>query len=93
MREGRALQEATAVPPASRPSVQDAFDAGYAAGANDAFGGYDGGWAVSTPYLVTLEPGPRQITYRIASRTPIAPEIDYYLCPNGRDICQQPRRP
>lgn len=39
------------------------------AGANDAFSGYDGGWAVSTPYLVTLEPGDRQITYRIASRT------------------------
>lgn len=89
--EGRALQEGTALAPGSRQPVQDAFNAGYVAGANDAFGGYDGGWALGAPYLVVLESGTGQVTYRIATRTTIEPNVDYYLCPNGRDICQQPR--
>ncbi len=59
--EGRALQQ----PQAGRA----AFKAGYAAGADDVFGGYDGGWSLGTPYVVTLEdpPGPR--AYAIASRS------------------------
>jgi hypothetical protein len=60
VRDGRALQ----VPTAAR----SAFDDGYAAGANDAFGGYDGGWDLDRPYVITLKKGQDGITYRIASR-------------------------
>lgn len=60
VQEGRALQ----VAPASR----SAFAAGYAAGANDVFGGYDGGWDFGRPYTITLAHGGDGITYRIASR-------------------------
>ena len=67
-REGRALQEGAELPPAARRPVHDAFDAGYVAGANDAFGNYDGGWAYRTRYVITLEPGSNGVTYRIVSR-------------------------
>ena len=62
--EGRALQ-ATGSSPAS---TRAAFDAGYAAGANDVFGGFDGGWALSEPYVITLARGSGAVTYRIDSR-------------------------
>jgi hypothetical protein len=91
--EGRALQVGDTVPPASRQPVQDAFDEGYAAGANDVFTGYDGGWTLAQPYVVTLEPARTPIAYRIGSRTSVQPGVDYFLCANGRDLCQQPRRP
>jgi hypothetical protein len=91
-REGRTLQAEAATPTASRQSVRDAFTAGYAAGTNDAFAGYDGGWALSTPYLITLQAGGNGITYRIGSRDALLPNVNYYLCPNGHDLCQQPRR-
>jgi hypothetical protein len=58
--EGRALQQ-----PAQ---ARDAFKAGYAAGANDVFGGYDGGWDYDRPYVITLKEGSDGVTYRIASR-------------------------
>jgi hypothetical protein len=58
--EGRALQE-----PAG---ARAAFKAGYAAGANDVFGGYDGGWDFERPYTITLAHGSDGVTYRIASR-------------------------
>ena len=61
--EGRSLQ----VPPPAR----DAYKAGYAAGANDVFGGYDGGWALDTPYAITLKQGTHGITYRISTRRPL----------------------
>jgi hypothetical protein len=90
--EGRALQEGNSLPAGTRQPVKDAFDAGYAAGANDVFAGYDGGWAMATPYLVTLEQGSGQIVYRIRVRTPVQAQVNYYLCPDERDICQQARR-
>ena len=62
IREGRALQ----VPAGSRR----AFRAGYTTGANDVFGGFDGGWSLGTPYLITLGRGARGVTYRIDSRRP-----------------------
>jgi hypothetical protein len=65
--EGRAL-EATGTSP---PSVRAAFDAGYAAGANDVFGGFDGGWSLAEPYVVTLARGSGGVTYRIDSRRPL----------------------
>jgi hypothetical protein len=90
--EGRALQEGVALPADSRQPVQDAFTAGYTAGANDVFGQYDGGWYLSTPYVITVEQGSGPIAYRIGSRTALVPGIDYYLCPDGHGLCQQPRQ-
>jgi hypothetical protein len=84
IREGRALQQP--VPTAS------AFDAGYVAGANDVFGGYDGGWPPGSVYIITLGPGGTGITYRIASRVILQPGVDYYLCADQRSICQESRR-
>jgi hypothetical protein len=66
LQEGRALQ-ATGT---SAPGTHAAFDAGYAAGANDVFGGFDGGWSLSTPYVITLARGSGAVTYRIDSRRP-----------------------
>jgi hypothetical protein len=87
--EGRALQAGSSLPAESRQPVQAAFNAGYAAGANDAFAGYDGGWVRLAPYVVVLEAGSGQIVYRISSRTLVQPHINYYLCPDGHDLCQQ----
>ncbi len=89
--EGRALQEGAALSADSRQPVQEAFTAGYTAGANDVFGQYDGGWYLSMPYVITVEQGRAPIAYRIGSRTALAPGIDYYLCPDGHGLCQAPR--
>ena len=62
LREGRALELA--------PGDRNAFDAGYTAGANDVFGGFDGGWDLSTPYVVRIARGTGAVTYRIDSREP-----------------------
>ena len=64
LQEGRALQVAGSPASGSRA----AFDAGYAAGANDVFGGFDGGWSLSEPYVITLARGSGAVTYRIESR-------------------------
>jgi hypothetical protein len=69
--EGRALQAGAAAPAGSRHAARRAFAAGYTAGANDAFGGFDGGWSLSTPYVITLRRGSGAITYRIDSRRPL----------------------
>lgn len=71
--QGRALQLGLSVAPSSRSAAQRAFEAGYAAGANDVFGTYDGGWAFGRPYLVVLEPGEHGLTYRIAHREELGP--------------------
>ena len=55
-------------PRAPRLGARAAFDAGYAAGANDVFGGFDGGWSLSEPYVITLARGSGAVTYRIDSR-------------------------
>ena len=91
-REGRALQEGISLPAADRQVAKHAFDAGYAAGANDAFAGYDGGWALEAPYVVTLARAHGDITYRIASRVPLEAGVAYYLCPSGHGLCHQRRR-
>lgn len=90
-REGRALQEGVELPANVRRPVHDAFEAGYAAGANDVFAGYDGGWAIATPYIVTIAAASGHIVYRIKTREPMMPTTNYYLCPNGHDICQERR--
>jgi hypothetical protein len=51
-------------------TVRAAYDAGYAAGANAVFGGFDGGWSLSEPYVITLARGSGAVTYRIDSRRP-----------------------
>lgn len=89
--EGRASQEGNTVPAGSRQPLQAAFKDGYAAGANDAFAGYDGGWGLSEPYVVTLERATTPIVYRISSRTPVQAGINYFLCPSGQGLCQEPR--
>jgi hypothetical protein len=68
VQEGQALAEAAGSPPASRDRVRAAFDDGYRAGANNAFGGYDGGWSFGRPYVIVLAKGASGITYRIAAR-------------------------
>jgi hypothetical protein len=90
-REGRALQEGVALPAKARRPVHDAFDAGYVAGANDVFAGYDGGWAIGPPYVVTIAESSGQIVYRIKLREPMKANVDYFLCPDGHDVCQEPR--
>lgn len=90
--EGRALQEVASLPASEAARVRAAFDSGYTAGANDVFAGYDGGWTMSMPYLVTLTAGSGRITYRIADRTVLSPETAYALCPDGHKVCEQPRR-
>jgi hypothetical protein len=64
LQEGRALQATGS----GGPGARAAFDAGYAAGANDVFGGFDGGWSLSQPYVITLARGSGAVTYRIDSR-------------------------
>ena len=66
LEEGRALL-ATGVP---GQGARAAFDAGYAAGANDVFAGFDGGWSLSQPYVITLARGSGAVAYRIDSRRP-----------------------
>lgn len=53
------------------PPKGASFNAGYLAGREAAFAGYDGGWAYGVPYVVTLRRGGRGFTYRIASRRPL----------------------
>ena len=92
VQEGRSLQFATSLPEDSREALRASFDAGYTAGANDTFGGYDGGWYVSTPYLITLAKGSGAITYDLSSRTLLHGDTDYFLCPNTQKICHRPHR-
>ncbi len=90
--EGRALQAGAEVPADALQPVRDAFTAGYAAGTEDVFTGYDGGWAIGRPYVVTLARAPSPVTYRIDSRTPMQSGIAYFLCPDGQTLCQSARR-
>ena len=92
VQEGRTLQEGLALPADARDVATAAFNSGYRAGANDIFGGYDGGWSVGTPYLVALDAGSGGVTYRISSRTSVQVGVNYYLCPRRPAIGQEPRR-
>jgi hypothetical protein len=90
--EGRALELGRTLPAGARQAAEAAFKEGYAAGAVDVFGGYDGGWAIGEPYVVTLAPGNGAVTYRIGDRVPMQPGIAYFLCADGRSLCQAPRK-
>jgi hypothetical protein len=50
------------------PTAGARYTAGYLAGREAAFAGYDGGWAYGVPYEITLKRGGAGITYRIATR-------------------------
>ena len=90
LREGRALQVPLRLPSGAGDAATAAFKAGYAAGANDVFGGYDGGWDTDRPYVVVLTAAGNGIVYRIRSRTPMQPGVTYRLCPNSTVLCQGP---
>jgi hypothetical protein len=85
VQEGRALQ----VGQSQGSAAASAFSSGYAAGLDDAFGGYDGGWSLAAPYLITVEAGTGGATYRIASRIELRPGVSYFLCPDKTSICQR----
>ncbi|MGZ4179137.1 MAG: hypothetical protein ACXVUL_00395 [Solirubrobacteraceae bacterium] len=53
------------------PTAGTAYHAGYLAGREAAFAGYDGGWAYGVPYVITLQRGGPGITYRIVTRKPL----------------------
>jgi hypothetical protein len=84
LREGRVLQQPV--------TSATAFNEGYAAGANDVFAGYDGGWPLDATYVITLVPGRDGITYRIASRQMMQPGVNYYVCSAKGRLCQESRR-
>src|SRR4051812_1162106 len=87
---GRASADRRAAPAAARPH-SGSYDAGYRAGHEDAFSGFDGGWILGDPYIVTLRRGGPGITYRFARRWPLLAGQEYRSC--GRDIiCSRPAR-
>jgi hypothetical protein len=73
-----------------RAAPSSAFNAGYFAGREAAFGGFDGGWAYGTAYAIVLERGGHGITYRVAHRAPLAPGVSYRVC--GQSVCAEPAR-
>jgi hypothetical protein len=89
VQEGRALQVQPSLPPGSQDAARAAFNTGYTAGANDVFGGYDGGWSFGTPYIVVLTRSSNgAITYQIKSRVEMQPGVSYHLCPGSTTLCQ-----
>jgi hypothetical protein len=68
-----------------RAPARASFDAGYVAGREAAFAGYDGGWAYGAPYIVVLQRGRPGITYRVARRLPLVPGFAYRVC--GHQVC------
>jgi hypothetical protein len=69
LQEGQATAATAALPPGAHARARAAFDAGYRAGANATFSGWDGGWSLGQPYVIVLTSGANGITYRIAART------------------------
>ena len=77
-------------PAPARPQP-GSYNDGYRAGREDAFSGYDGGWGLGDPYIVTLRRGGPGITYRFARRWPLLPGREYRSCPQDI-ICSRPAR-
>ena len=90
LQEGQAIAQTAPLPPASRACARAAFDAGYRAGANAAFSGWDGGWSLGQPYVIVLTRGTNGITYRIAARTP-CPAAPATATPTSLLACQTGR--
>lgn len=92
VQEGRALQAPLSLPSDAQDAARTEFNAGYVAGANDVFDGYDGGWGLDTPYVVVLSSAGNGVTYRIQSRVTLKPDVNYHLCPHSvTTLCQEPR--
>jgi hypothetical protein len=62
----------------------------YNQGREDAFSGFDGGWAIGAPYAVTLKRGGNGITYAFARRWAMEPGLVYRVC--GHAVCSSPGR-
>ncbi len=77
-------------PAAARPQP-GSYNDRYLAGREDAFAGYDGGWALGEPYIVTLRRGGPGITYRFARRWPLLAGREYRYC-RREIICSRPAR-
>jgi hypothetical protein len=85
---GRATAGHGSAPAPARPHP-GTYDAGYLAGREDAFSGFDGGWVLGDPYIVTLGRGGPGITYRFARRWPLLAGHEYRSC--SQDIiCSRP---
>jgi hypothetical protein len=93
LQEGQATAETAALPPGDRATARSAFDAGYRAGANGAFSGYDGGWELGRPYVIVLAKGSNGTTYRIAARfrCPEPTTTTYTATPTSLLACQPAR--
>jgi hypothetical protein len=70
---------------AGRSSVHERS---YQQGREDAFSGFDGGWAIGAPYAVTLKRGGEGITYAFARRWAMEPGVEYRVC--GHAVCARP---
>jgi hypothetical protein len=68
-------------------SSSERYVAGYRAGQDAVFAGYDGGWSYGEPYVVILRRGRPGVTHRIARRVPMRAGIDYRLC--ARVVCER----
>jgi hypothetical protein len=66
--DGRAQQVGAELPASQRADVVAQFRAGYRAGADDVFSGYDGGWLLAHRYVIVLGPGLNGEAYRITHR-------------------------
>jgi hypothetical protein len=84
---GRGSVEQTHI---SAAGERKSFAAGYQAGREDVFFGYDGGWGYDEPYVIVLRRGGPGITYRIARRWPMQRGIEYRAC--ARTVCSRPSR-
>jgi hypothetical protein len=70
---------------APAPAASGSFADGYRSGREDAFSGFDGGWAFDTPYIVTLRHAGGGITYRFARRWTMERGVEYRVC--GHSVC------
>ena len=87
---GRATAGHRPAPATARPQP-GSYNDGYHAGWEDAFSGYDGGWVLGDPYVVTLRRGGPGLTYRFARRWPLLPGREYRSCRQDI-ICSRPTR-
>lgn len=69
------------------PVPRGSFAAGYRAGREAAFSGFDGGWAFGAPYIVTLRRAGAGVTYRFARRWPLLAGFEYRAC--ERTVCRR----
>lgn len=89
VRIGRALQIGDTVGPKDTAVATRAFEAGYRAAEGDAFGNYDGGWAIGAPYIVILGQGTGGDAYRYAYREPMDKGRSYTTCSTGVGVCSR----